>query len=118
MDMFLSYANCTRSSDNLLSRQSFLERNEMLGSSPRALFQLTPLSNPWPLSNGWTNVSQSQLSYGCIPQLPGVSLGWHSSPAPGTRVDEAQHSENETPDLLQEASPLVRSIKVNYPTQK
>ncbi|RDY11284.1 CRC domain-containing protein TSO1, partial [Mucuna pruriens] len=114
--------------------------------SPRSrsiaiLLELTPLPNPEALSsassfssgaNERTNVFQSRLPQGRIQQLPGGSLRWRSSPlTPSTRVGQSQYIqcpesdsklidilENETPDILKEASTPMTSVKVNSPTQK
>ncbi|KAH1212841.1 hypothetical protein AAZX31_14G113700 [Glycine max] len=109
--------------------------------SHAALLQLTPpLSNPElcgtssfsSIANEWRNISQSQPTHGCISQLPSGSLCWRSSPlTPSNRVGEAQYFqcsesdsrlfdilENETPDVLKEASTPMTSVKINSPTQK
>lgn len=109
--------------------------------SHAALLQLTPpLSNPElcgtssfsSIANEWRNISQSQPTHGCISQLPSGSLCWRSSPlTPSNRVGEAQYFqcsesdsrlfdilENETPDILKEASTPMTSVKINSPTQK
>ncbi|TKY58156.1 CRC domain-containing protein TSO1 [Spatholobus suberectus] len=164
VNTFASCVNYTKSSENSHSSHALPEANEMLGTAPydsqnncdnvnmmdqlsptsqsvAILLQLTPLSNPEPLSgassfssgaNDWTNISQSRLSHGCIHQLPSGSLRWRSSPlTPSTGVGEAQYLqcpesdsrlfdilENETPDILKEASTPMKSVKVNSPTQK
>ncbi|KAG4379242.1 hypothetical protein GLYMA_17G208500v4 [Glycine max] len=108
--------------------------------SDAALLQLTPLPNPEQsgtssfssVPNECAKITHSRLSHGCIRQLPGGSLRWRSSPlTPSTRVGEAQYLqcsesdsklfdilENETPDILKEASTPMTSVKVNSPTQK
>ncbi|XP_027333149.1 protein tesmin/TSO1-like CXC 2 [Abrus precatorius] len=103
--------------------------------------QLIPVSNPESMSCASssssrtferTNIPQSLLSQGSFRQLPGGSLRWRSSPVtPTTRAGETQYLqcpesdsrlfdilENDTPDILKEASTPITSVKVNSPTQK
>ncbi|KAK7293781.1 hypothetical protein RJT34_16655 [Clitoria ternatea] len=126
------------------SRVGYTNVNIMDQSSPTCesvslLHQHTPLPNPqlgsgassFPSrTNVWTDIPQSRPSRGCIRQLHGGSLRWRSSPVtPRTKVVGSQQCpesddkhfdilEDETPDILKEASTPMKPVKVNSPTQK
>lgn len=72
-----------------------------------------------------------RLYSGCVRQISGSSLRWRSSPiTPKTNLCETQHLqggehnrlfdslEDETPDVLKEASTPTKSVKANSPIQK
>lgn len=81
----------------------------------------------------WIDVSKSGFSsHGCFRQLSGSSLRWRSSPiTPRTNLGESQYMqclesdsrlfdilEDDTPDVLMEASTPIKSGKANSPIQK
>ncbi|XP_061376459.1 CRC domain-containing protein TSO1-like [Gastrolobium bilobum] len=115
-------------------------------SSPKCnsvvnVLQLSPLSKHEstsggssfsPKTNEWTNIPQARLSHGCIRHLSGGSLRWRGSPTtPRSTVDETPYLqcfesdgrlsgilEDETPDILKEASTPIKPVKANSPNQK
>lgn len=114
----LASADWTKSSKNSRSNLAHTETNDSQKNAP------TCASSK---ESEWIDLPPYQLSNRCgIRQLSGGSLRWRgSSPiTPSINLDDEPDSklfdilEDETPDILKEASTPTKSVKANSPLQK